>query len=270
MNDCAFNYSGSKSGYTELHAITEPVVDLFGGGGGFWSFVKSEELYVNDVNSVMVSFQRMLHGMDDDKFEMLVAKLYEITAEAAVSREAYEALRRRFNDTKNPILFMAVLSCCTNNMIRYNLSGGFNQTWGQRKFNPNMERKLRAFRERIRGKKIEFTGMDFRSYPRHDHLLYFVDPPYYITSTGYNTAWGEETETSLYWYLRGLRFAMTNFITRGELTNTILENAIRNSGWVYVDLRGGKMRAQRNKDDSYREILVCDSAVTLEGLGLRA
>ncbi len=267
MPDCAFNYSGSKSDYAELHVIDEPVVDLFGGGGGFWSHIKSPSVTVNDVNVELVAFQKIVHDIDDERFETLVRKLYDLT-ENVNTREAYEELRARFNNAKNPVLFYAVLACCTNNMIRYNKTGGFNQTWGQRKFNPSMERKLRAFRERIRSKQVEFMSGDYSFVPTYDSKpLYFADPPYYITSTGYNTAWGSVDENCLYSYLTGKRFLMTNFLTRGELTNHILVSAIDEKGWVYRILREGKMRAQRDKDKTYTEIIVADSENTLSLIG---
>ena len=255
MSNCAFNYCGSKSDYTELHAIDEPVVDLFGGGGGLWSNVKSDTIWVNDVNDELINFQKLVHSMSDEQFEMLISKLYERTGEVN-TREWYEAMRAKLNETRNPILFMCALSCCTNNMIRYNKSGGFNQTWGKRKFNPNMEKKLRAFRERIRNKKIDFLIGDFTNVPVMNDAVYFADPPYYITSAGYNTAWGEDNEYALYDYLSKVRFVMTNFITRGELENDILRHQIVKHGWMFRELRSGQMRAQRNKGDSYSEIIV--------------
>lgn len=265
MSNCAFNYSGSKSDYHELHAITEPVIDLFGGGGGWWSHVASEIIYVNDVNSELIRFQRVVYSSTDEQFETLITKLYEITS-AVDSRESYEALRTRFNASKNPLLFMAVLSCCTNNMIRYNMSGGFNQTWGQRKFNKNMEKKLREFRERIHYKKIFFQSESFINYEKIDNALFLIDPPYIISGNTYGI-WNEHHENSLYAWMKDVRFVMTNYIRRGALTNDILSNAITVNNWSTAELRVGKMRAQKD-DSSFIELIVCDSAETLSMFNL--
>lgn len=262
MSNCAFNYSGSKSDYSELHVIDEPVVDLFGGGGGFWSMSRSLDIVVNDQNVQLVSFQKLIHKISDANFEELVSKLYELT-DAINSRSDYEELRSRLNHTQNPVLFMAVLACCTNNMIRYNKSGGFNQTWGKRKFNHNMDRKLRDFRDRIIGKDVKFSHYDFRLVPNMTDMLYFVDPPYLITSGGYNTSWSEGDEYDLYNYLVGKRFLLTNFIVKGSMYNEILADAIKHYGWSRMNLRDGKMRAQRDRDQSYVELLVADSDETM-------
>lgn len=267
MSNCAFNYSGSKSDYTELHAIDEPVVDLFGGGGGFWSMSRSLDVIVNDTNTQLVSFQKLVYEISDDNFEAMIGKLYDITG-SVNSREEYEELRDRLNHTQNPVLFMAVLACCTNNMIRYNRSGGFNQTWGKRKFNPSMEKKLREFRSRIRAKKVRFAHGDFRLFPNLADTLYFVDPPYLISGNHYGN-WNENDEYDLYSYLEGKRFLLTNFIVRGELRNEILDDAIKIRGWKYRILREGKMLAQRDKGHSYAELLVADSDETLSKIELQ-
>jgi len=143
------------------------------------------------------------------------------------------------------------------------MSGGFNQTWGKRKFNPSMEKKLREFRDRIIKKNITFSNVDFSNFPRKENILYFVDPPYYITSTGYNTTWGVGNERKIYDYLNGLSFLMTNFISRGNLRNDILETAISKNGWSYMEIRGGMMKGQKNREETYIEILVGDSQQTL-------
>ena len=261
MANCAFNYSGSKSDYPELHNITMPVVDLFGGGGGFWSNVKSSSVFVNDINRPLVEFQQMVYKMQQGAFDELIMKLYDLTGNVN-SREEYEALRTKFNSTKNSILFMAVLSCCTNNMIRYNKSGGFNQTWGKRKFNASMERKLREFHSKISDKIVVFRTGRFDDIRKTDKALYFVDPPYLISGNFYG-GWNEDDNHRLYDYLKGLRFVMTDFLKKGDLTNTILETAISDNGWVYTELRSTKMKAQRDRTDAPLEIIAADSVDTM-------
>lgn len=259
---CPFNYSGSKSEYTELHRITEPVVDLFGGGGGFWSNVKADKVFVNDVNEPLVRFQELVYKSTDEEYKEIIKKLHDITS-AVDTREKYETIRAEFNKTKDPVLFMAVLSMCTNNMIRFNKSGGFNQTWGKRKFNASMQAKLDAFRERIKDKDIEFHVGSFDSVTGKDNWIFFVDPPYLVSVAGYNSGWGEPEEHRLYDFLRGKRFVMTNFLRKGSNVNEILKAAIEKSGWKTNNIRSGKMKAQRDLDQTFEELVIADSDETL-------
>ena len=56
---------------------------------------------------------------------------------------------------------------------------------------------------------------------------------------------------------------MTDFLKKGELTNTLLETAISDNGWVYTELRSTKMKAQRDRTDAPLEIIAADSAETM-------
>jgi len=248
-----FNYAGDKSTYTELFDVTDPVADLFGGGGGYWSNVKSERILVNDVCEPLVKFQERVYKDDDAEFERMVSKLKDITNRID-SREMYEDLRRRFNESGNEMLFMCLLSTCTNNLVRFNKSGGFNQTWGKRRFNENMESKLRDFRSRIRNKDIEFYHGDFSKLDVTGYTL-FVDPPYLISSAGYNTTWKVDDELRLYEFLKGRDFILTNYLTKGDMENEYLRDFIESNGYDWFVIREGKMQAQK-KSDIFKEIVV--------------
>lgn len=250
---CPFNYAGSKSQYTELFNVEQPIADLFGGGGGFWSNVKSNDIIVNDVCEPLIKFQKRIYEASDEQFESIISILYMKTS-AVNSKEDYELMRSKFNETKDDLLFMCCLSCCTNNLIRFNKSGGFNQTWGQRKFNASMESKLRDFRERIKGKNIKFHIGDFQQIDATGRVL-FVDPPYLISSAGYNTSWTADDEKRLYSFLKGKDFVLTNFLFRGDIHNTILEEFIRDNNLNVKVIKEGQMKAQKD-DTIFQEVAV--------------
>lgn len=251
--NCPFNYAGSKSAYTELFDVNQPVADLFGGGGGFWSNVKSDDILVNDACDPLVRFQKRIYESTNDEFESIIRNLYEAT-KSVIQKEDYEKLRTFFNETKDDILFMCCLSCCTNNLIRFNLSGKFNQTWGQRMFNASMEKKLREFRARIKYKKVEFNIGDFEKIDTTGRVL-FVDPPYLISGAGYNTTWTKNDENRLYKFLTGKDFILTNFLSRGAIHNTILEDFIKENSLFVKIINSGQMKAQKD-DTTFCEVAV--------------
>lgn len=251
--NCPFNYAGSKSEYTELFDIEQPVADLFGGGGGFWSNVKSKDIIVIDACEPLIKFQKRVYESTDSEFESIISFLYD-TTNAVTSKDEYEVMRAEFNSTKDDKLFMCCLASCTNNLVRFNKSGGFNQTWGQRKFNASMESKLRDFRIRIKDKKIEFHSGDFASVVTIDRTL-FVDPPYLISSAGYNTSWTVDDENRLYRFLQGKDFILTNFLVRGPIRNNILENFIQRYSLNVKVLKEGQMKAQKD-DTIFQEVAV--------------
>lgn len=250
---CPFNFAGSKSVYAELFDIEQPVADLFGGGGGFWSNVKSNDVLVNDVCSPLVRFQKKIYESSDEEFESIISAI-RTTTDSVRTKDDYEKLRHLFNQSKDDVLFMCVLSCCTNNLIRFNLSGKFNQTWGQRMFNSSMETKLRDFRERIKNKKVEFHIGDFEKIDTTGRIL-FVDPPYLISSAGYNTSWTIADEKRLYKFLNGKDFILTNFLFRGDVRNTILERFIKESNLFVSIIKEGQMKAQKD-NSTFQEVAV--------------
>ena len=105
---CPFNYAGSKSVYAELFDIEQPVADLFGGGGGFWSNVKSNDVLVNDVCSPLVRFQKKIYESSDEEFESIISAI-RTTTDSVRTKDDYEKLRHLFNQSKDDVLFMCVL-----------------------------------------------------------------------------------------------------------------------------------------------------------------
>ena len=99
---CPFNYAGSKSVYAELFDIEQPVADLFGGGGGFWSNVKSNDVLVNDVCSPLVRFQKKIYESSDEEFESIISAI-RTTTDSVRTKDDYEKLRSLFNESKNYI-----------------------------------------------------------------------------------------------------------------------------------------------------------------------
>jgi len=264
IKTCPFNFSGSKSNYFNLHEINVPFVDLFGGGGGIRSNVKSNDIIVNDIITPLIQFQELIYKSSYTELNSIINDLFKITSKIE-SKEQYNSLRETFNTTNCPIVFMCLLSTCTNNMIRFNSNFKFNQTWGKRKFNSSMENKLRNFHSRIKHKNIIFYNESYETI-NHPEYLYFVDPPYLISAAGYNTSWSENKEKTLYNYLINKNFILTNFLKKSNIFNNILFSSIIENNWKFKILKTGKMKAQKNKNDIFEEIIVSNSNEILNSI----
>ena len=159
--NCPFNFGGGRSDFSNVwNNISQPVCNLLSGGGGIWSNLLSRDLVVNDSCRPLLDFQQIVYELGD--ISSVVSSLYDLTGKVN-SREEYEDLRARFNATQDPVLFMACISCCNNNRMRFNKLGEFNQAWGNRKFNSNQERKLWDFKRRIANKNVRFIHGDYTS-----------------------------------------------------------------------------------------------------------
>ena len=172
--NCPFNFGGGRSDFANVwNSIDEPVCNLMAGGGGIWSNLMSRDIVVNDICKPLLEFQQIIYELGD--ISSVVSSLYAITGKVD-TREDYEDLRMRFNDTNDPILYMSLISCCNNNQPRFNTDGIFNQTWGRRKFNHNQERKLWDFKRRIANKSVVFVHGDFTTVKIRDRIV-IASPP---------------------------------------------------------------------------------------------
>jgi DNA adenine methylase Dam len=158
--------------------------------------------------------------------------------------EGYAKLRGFYNDkglnTKRDraVCLFTLLVFCFNNDLRFNSAGKFNIPVGKTDFNESIRKKLNSFKYGTSEKSIDFIQGDFKILKefglRRDDFVY-IDPPYLITNAVYNESgskWDEIKEAELLLILsylddRGIRFALSNVLRKGEKENTILSSWIK-------------------------------------------
>ena len=132
-----FNYTGSK--FKSLPQIIPLLdtschrfVDLFSGGGSVWSNVVDlyPHVVANDIIYHLVEVQKRLVT------EPLatIAKTRALCV-AKDDQVGFHKLRDAFNECPTPEGLWALMLCSTNNMMRFNRSWKYNQTFGKRTFN---------------------------------------------------------------------------------------------------------------------------------------
>lgn len=166
-------------------------------------------------------------------------KMYECNSSSGLSsynREPYLRLRNDVNNMKKTkeyyIKLYVLIVYSFNNQIRFNSQGNFNLPVGKRDFNINMENKLRRFHEALNSQESEFSSHSFSFYEPSgisDTSFVYCDPPYLITTAGYNenNGWNLDNEQKLLTYLSKLdelniKFALSNVLTHKGKTNTLL------------------------------------------------
>ncbi len=245
---CPFNYIGSKSGLIDvinplLNMYSNyTLVDLFAGGFSIGANAPNKKVVYNDINKDLTRLIKLLY-MED--IEDIVYKLERIIFDYKLSKEnkeGYNKLRDDFNETKNVYLFCLLIFHSFNHQIRYNQQGEFNVPFGKGRssYNNNIKKKLLNFSELIKGKEIEFYSINFKDLQeREDNIIYYVDPPYLITTGSYNdgkrgvSSWTEEDEIELYAFLskvdkNGRKFVLSNMLQKGDVRNAILANWMSN------------------------------------------
>ena len=143
MIETPFNYTGSK--YKLLNQILphfnynkSNVVDVFCGGGSVYTNIldKYEKIIINDIISDLIGIHCGL--MVDDN----IIELTKGLCPGKENPEGYSILRTDYNEMPTPEKLWALMLSCTNNMMRFNQKFKFNQTYGNRGWNQNTDKKL--------------------------------------------------------------------------------------------------------------------------------
>ena len=265
MNDAIqspFNYTGSKSNLIEqlnkyLPSDCSNGYDLFCGGGGFFvnSIDRFETIVANDIITPLMEFYSW---MQKTEWNDVIKTLSDANI-SKTDREAYAVLRSRFNQNKNFVDFFILVCSCTNNMMRFNKSLGFNQTWGKRHFNSNTENRLKAYHDRIYGNnKIRFENKSFKDVYIPDGSFVYIDPPYLITEAGYNSYWSKSLEKELYDYLEEIDRRKIKFMFSNVMKHKGVENPYRDRlsrfRIISLDFDYRKV-ARKQKNENTEEII---------------
>ncbi len=262
-----FNFTGSKFPLLDqllplFDYSKKTFVDLFVGGGSVYVNVldKYDEVVINDVIDDLVGIHRELmlrpNGVIEDVKTLAVCKN---------DQDMYNRLRDHYNEIGGSDVLWALMLSCTNNMMRFNKKGGFNQTWGKRGWNDNTQKKVFEFVNHIQKymKKVDYRSGNFYDVKLYEPSMIYADPPYTNTEAGYNAFWSVELEKKLYDYLvnagkNGNSFALSGVL--GEHKNgkrsDIIDKLI-SDGYKYTILEGDYEKVARNKNTkNSQEVLI--------------
>lgn len=229
-----FNYTGSK--YKLLNKIypyfpkdVNKFYDLFAGGGSVFINSGYKNIVINDVISPLIKFYKNLKDLDFNEVLSDINKC-KISKD---SQEEFLKLRKEFNIDKNEYKFFCLVSSCTNNLMRFNLKGEFNQTFGKRTVNDSTVEKLKLYSDKIK----TITNLEIINHQFDDEYFdkinkddfVYLDPPYKITEAGYNCFWSDSHENRLWEFMRKLdekniRFIMSNVSEHKNKKYEQLEN----------------------------------------------
>jgi len=233
--------------------------DVFAGGLSVTVNSDYVNVVANDVISPMIEFYREFqYNLDVDEFIRRV----EGHALSKTDQDEYNTVREIFNETQDPYLFFALVSSCTNNMMRFNKRLKFNQSFGRRTINPSTIEKLRDYHQVINAKCISFSSRNYVEFlleenPDEDDFVY-LDPPYLITEAGYNAYWSWDKEMIMYNMLdmldaRGVRFVMSNVREHNGKVNPNLDKLNK---YTIVDLDFDYEKVAKKKGKGTIEIIV--------------
>jgi DNA adenine methylase Dam len=271
------NYTGSKFklleqllpefDYTKFY-----FVDLFTGGGSVYTNVvdRFEKVVANDIITDLIGIHQSL--LDSDS-------IIEETKSICPSKgnpELFGKLREDYNSNPSPSKLWALLLSSTNNMMRFNQKFKYNQTYGDRGWNNNTDKKveiftnhIRQYKDKIRFKSVAFDQLEISS----DKIMVYADPPYgrvknedgsigkkQISEAGYNAFWKEDDDIKLYNYLKSIDKVGSSFMVSGVLNHDgktcwMLDKLIAD-GYRYKKLQFDYNKVSRKGDKETTEVII--------------
>lgn len=257
------NYTGSKFKLLEqiipeMDYTKKYFVDLFTGSFVVGANVvdKYDKILANDIIEELVGIHRSLLESDD-----IIIKTKELCPDKT-DKEAFLKLRESFNKEKSPEKLWALILSCTNNLMRFNKSFLFNQTFGERSFNSNTEKKILEYVNAIRPykDKIIFTSNHFNKVNIKVPSMVYIDPPYSNTEAGYNCYWNKTDDILLYEYCKKLDSNGSSFMVSGTVNHdgkeSILLNKLLNDNYNYKELIFDYNKVSRKGDKDTQEIII--------------
>lgn len=258
-----FNYTGSKFKLLE-HIIPEfdytkkHFIDLFCGGGSVYTNVvdRYDSVLANDIIGDLIGIHAGILDSDDI-----------ITSTKALNpgkdnKDGFLRLRESYNKQPSPDKLWALMLSSTNNMMRFNKSFKYNQTYGERGWNDNTEKKVEEFKNHIRKykNKICFSSKHFDAIDITPHTMVYCDPPYSNTEAGYNAYWGKNDDIILYDYLRRIDTAGSSFMISGVLSHDdnpcVLLERLLLDGYNYTVLEFDYNKVSRKGNKETIEIII--------------
>lgn len=277
MIETPFNYTGSKFKLLEqllpVFDYTKPYfVDVFAGGGSVYTNVldKYQKIIVNDIITDLIGIHNSLIQGDD-----IISETKELCP-GKKNPLGFAKLRESYNDTPSPAKLWSLMLSSTNNMMRFNQKFKYNQTYGDRGWNPNTDKKVESFTNHIRQYKdnIRFVSKPFDQIEvSSDKIMFYCDPPYgriknddgsiakkQISEAGYNAFWKEDDDKRLYDYLKLIDGKGSSFMVSGVLhhdgkTCWMLDKLIQD-GYRYQELQFDYNKVSRKGDKSTTEVII--------------
>jgi len=267
MINTPFNYTGSK--YKLLEQIIpnfdytkNTFVDLFAGGGSVYTNIvdKYDTVYINDIIENLIGIHKELIDSDD------IINRVKTLCPNKNDKEGFLKLRESYNNKKSPDKLFALILGCNSNLMRFNKKGKFNQTWGNRGFSNNTDKKIKLFIEHIRPykNKIIFKSKDFYEIKINKPSMVYIDPPYgsiidtngniskkQISEAGYSNLWTMEHDIKLYDYIKKLNTNKSSFMLSGVLEHndkiSWLLNKLINDEFKYKELNFNYEKISKRK-----------------------
>ena len=139
----------------------------------------AQNFWLNDLNKPLIELFKLIIENPGDIADAY-ANLWN--EQHSDSIEHYFEVRKNFNKTNDPKLFIYLLARCVKGSVRYNSEGLFNQSPDKRRKGTQpvtMRKNIEGVSRLLKG-KCQFTCLDYRQVLTkvQNHDFVYMDPPY--------------------------------------------------------------------------------------------
>ena len=250
------NYIGGKWEALDLLKTNFPkkintFYDLFGGGGTVSINAKSQKVVYNDINwYVKDLLEKIAHDEIIDIYNYIEKNIKKYGLEKK-NKEQFVNFRSKYNEieigSRNPLDLYLLICYGFEHQIRFNSKMEFNNPCGNSGFNQEMLEKLISYSIKAKSMNIVYKSMDYKTFENEIEKGDFVycDPPYLNSCGAYNdgkrgfNGWDDKQEQELLDFLdrlnsRGIKFMLSNMMTRNSIENKSLKNWIKKNGYKVI------------------------------------
>lgn len=154
-------------------------VEPFAGSGTAALNVDYERYVISDINQDLINLMQWV--VKNPKAVITAVKPF-FTGEFN-NKKAFHALRDRYNQSNDPqeraTLLLYLNRHCFNGLMRYNLSGYYNTSFGDYKSPRVPEEQLYEFSRHFKGRaKFTCRGFEKLKFVRREGVTAYCDPPY--------------------------------------------------------------------------------------------
>lgn len=223
-------------------------VDLFCGGCNVGINAEANKVVFNDNLTYLIELYEVMYTSSIDVILSHIKNRISEFSLSLTNNDGYIALRKLYNDKRNPLDLFVLVAFSFNHQIRFNTSHDFNNPFGKERssFNPRMENNLIAFIQKLQSRFVSFSSLNFDDFDFAQLTIndfVYCDPPYLITTGSYNdgkrgfTGWNKTHEIKLLSILddlnnRGVRFALSNVLIHKGNQNKLLAEWLEASDYI--------------------------------------
>jgi DNA adenine methylase len=181
-------YQGSKRNLAAhilrfLPSRVERLIEPFAGTAAISIAAAAEQraqnFWLNDFNNPLIELFKLIIENPDDMADAY-ADIWSEQHSDSIGH--YFEVRKKFNKTNDPKLFLYLLARCVKGAVRYNSGGLFNQSPDKRRKGTQpatMRKNIEGVSSLLKG-KCKFTSLDYKQLLTQvrNHDFVYMDPPY--------------------------------------------------------------------------------------------